>query len=114
MKKMITALMVFVSISAMAKLTVFNAQNALDLVANDEQLLESILTSAKATKLLGVDAEQVDFNQFEVVVSSKKGKATCRTLVDVKAVMSTVVLPGGGRISANNLKVLKVSKAICK
>lgn len=111
---MITALLVFVSISTMAKLTVFNAQNALDLVANDEQLLEQILTSAKATKLVEIDAEQVDFNQFEVLVTSKKGKATCRTLVDVKAVMSTVVLPGGARISANNLKVLKVSKAVCK
>lgn len=114
MKKMIASLLVLVSVSAMAKMTVFNAQNALDLVANDEQVLETILTKSKTTKVVNIDAEQVEFNQFEVVVTTKKAKVTCNTLVDVKAVMSTVTLPGGGKISANNLKIIKVSKAICK
>lgn len=114
MKKMMASLLLLASLSTMAKMTVFNADQALELVANDHQLIENILTKSKTNKVVNIDAEQVDFNQFEVLVTTKKAKVSCETLVDVKAVMSTVTLPGGGKISANNLKILKVSKAVCK
>lgn len=113
MKNFLTFFLVFLSLSSFAKLTIFNAQNALDLVANDEIVLTRILTKSNTSSVVNIDAEQVGSNQFEVVVTSKKSKTTCNTIVDVKAVISSVAIPGGGKISANSLKITNVSKSVC-
>lgn len=114
MKKMIATFLVLASVSGFAKMSVYNAQHALDLVAKNDQVLETILKKSKTTKILNIDAEQVGFNEFEVVVTSGKAKRSCDTLVAVKSVNTTVTLPGGGKITANKLTITNVSKSVCE
>lgn len=115
MKKIIILISLLTSFVANAKLTIFSSQDAAR-IAIEQEVLAKILKKSNTQQFVSVKVDVLETNDFVATVETKSSSTeeVCITKVQIKDKRKTVILPGGGAISANKLAVSKVQKSICE